>query len=115
MDRRTVRILAPLAALALIHAAVRYIADPRAIDGLIRPLMAVWFAGLGATYALIWVGHDLGMRWLPMFGIASAVGFLLDNLGVLSAHPTPPGMTALNWIGLGLGLSLSVLGFALRE
>jgi hypothetical protein len=61
MDFRSVRAVAPLAALALIHAVGRFVGDPREISGIIRPLMALWFAGLGATYALTWVGVGLGL------------------------------------------------------
>jgi hypothetical protein len=108
---RNARVLAPLALLALIHAVVRYIGDPRPIDGLIRPLIAIWFAGLGATYALLWVNNDRGRRLLPIWAIGGSLGFLLDNLGILS--PMPPGtlMTALNWVGLGLNIALAVIGF----
>jgi hypothetical protein len=105
------RVLTPLAALALLLAAVRYVGDPRPIDGIIRPLIALWFAGLGATYALLWTGHDLGRRLLGIGGIATALAFLLDSVGVLSS--TPPGtmVNAMNWIGVGLGIALAVVGF----
>lgn len=112
---RSVRTIAPLAALALVHAFGRYIGDPRPVDGIIRPLMAIWFAGLGATYALTWVGHGLGRRLMPLWGFGSALGFLLDNANVLSAVPVPPGMVAWNWVGVGLGVALAVTAIAARN
>lgn len=112
---RAVRAIAPLAALALLHAFGRFIGDPRPIAGIIRPLMALWFAGLGATYALTWVGHELGRKLLPVWGVASSVGFLLDNAGFLSSVETPPGIVAWNWVGVGLGLALAATAFAVRD
>jgi hypothetical protein len=112
---KSVRTIAPLAALALLHAFGRYIGDPRDVEGLIRPLMAIWFAGLGATYALTWVGHDLGRRMMPVWGIGSALGFLLDNAGLLSIAPTPQIVIAWNWVGVGLGVALAVTALAARN
>ncbi len=106
--------LAALAAIALIHAAIRYIIDPRPIDGIVRPLIAIWFAGLGATYALTWVGHDLGRKLLPIWGIGSMIGFLLDAFGLLSGTPSDV-VQALNWMGLGLGIVLAVLSYTMRN
>lgn len=115
MDFRSVRAVAPLAALALIHAMGRFIGDPREVAGIIRPLVALWFAGLGATYALTWVGHGLGRRLLPLWGVASSIGFLLDNANVLSTTPTPPSIVSWNWVGVGLGLALAATAFAARD
>jgi hypothetical protein len=105
------RVLAPLALLALILAAVRYIGDPRPIDGLVRPLIALWFAGLGATYALLWTGHDLGRKLLGIGGAATAIFLFLDSLNILAATPAPSAINAMNWIGVGLEIALAVVGF----
>lgn len=107
--------LAALAALALIHALLRYVTDPRHIDGIVRPLIAVWFTGLGATYALNWVGHDLGRRLLPIWGIGSMVGFLLDALGILSPDSPTDFIQALNWMGVGLGVVLALMSYTMRN
>jgi hypothetical protein len=107
--------LTPLAALALIHATVRYIADDRPIDGIMRPLIAVWFTGLGATYALNWVGHDLGRKLLPIWGVGSMVGFLLDALGILAERPPNDFIQALNWMGVGLGIVLALMSYTMRN
>lgn len=91
MDFRSVRTVAPLAALALIHAVV----------------------ASSATYALTWVGHTLGRRLLPLWGIATSIGFLLDNANLLSITPTPPNIVSWNWVGVGLALAATA--FAARD
>lgn len=111
-----VRVILPLAVLALLHAFGRYVFDPRPVDGLLlRPLLAIWFTGLGVTYALTWVGHDMGRKLLLVWGILSSVGFLADNLNVLSLTPTPPEIVPWNWLGVGLGVSLAVTAYSTRK
>lgn len=107
--------LTALALLALLHTALRYIIDPRSIDGILRPLIALWFTGLGATYALTWVGHDLGRKLLPVWGIASVIGYLLDALGVMSSNAPSDLVQALNWMGVGLGIVLALMGYTFRN
>jgi hypothetical protein len=117
-DRRSsmnVRAIWPLAVIALLHAFGRYVFDPRPVDGLLlRPLLAIWFTGLGVTYTLTWIGHDLGRKLLLVWGIASAIGFLADNVGVLSPIP-PAEVTPWNWMGVGLGIALAVTAYATRN
>jgi hypothetical protein len=107
----TSRVLAPLALLSLLLAAVRYVGDPRPIDGIVRPLIALWFSGLGVTYALLWTGHELGRKLLGIGGVLTALALLLDGIGILSATPAGPMIMAMNWIGVGLGIALAVVGF----
>jgi hypothetical protein len=115
-NANAVRVILPLAVIALLHAFGRYIFDPRPVDGfLLRPLLAIWFTGLGATYALTWVGHDLGRRLLLVWGILSSVGFLADNIGILSTTPTPLEVVPWNWLGVGLGISLAVMAYSTRN
>ncbi len=110
------RVILPLAVLALIHAFGRYVFDPRPVDGLLlRPLLAIWFTGLGVTYTLTWVGHDLGRKLLLVWGIASSIGFLADNFSILSATPPPAEILPWNWLGVGLGIALAVTAYAARK
>ena len=110
-----VRMIWPLAAIALLHAFGRYVFDPRPVEGvLLRVLLAIWFAGLGVTYTLTWIGHDLGRRLLLIWGIASSIGFLLDNLAILSVPP-PREVEPWNWMGFGLGIVLAVMAYATRN
>lgn len=110
------RTIMPLAVLALLHAFGRYVFDPRAVDGLLlRPLLAIWFTGLGVTYTLTWVGHDLGRKLLLVWGIASSIGFLADNFAILSPTPPPAEILPWNWIGVGLGIALAVTAYSTRK
>jgi hypothetical protein len=115
-NANAVRVILPLAVLALLHAFGRYVFDPRPVDGfLLRPLLAIWFTGLGVTYALTWVGHDLGRKLLLVWGVLSSLGFLADNLNILSRVPTPPEVVPWNWLGVGLGISLAVISYSTRN
>jgi hypothetical protein len=52
---------------------------------------------------------------MPVWGIGSALGFLLDNAGLLSIAPTPQIVIAWNWVGVGLGVALAVTALAARN
>lgn len=108
----TTRTLGALATFVLLHAFVRYVIDPRAIDGaVLRVLLSIWFVGLGVTYTLTWMAHPMSRRLLLIWSIGSAMGFLLDNIGILTANPPSTTITALNWMGVGLGMALAVVGY----
>jgi len=110
----TMRVLAPLATIALVHAFGRFVGDPRPITGILRPLLALWMTGLGASYALTLVGHEWSRRMLIIWGVGSAIGFGADNFGLLSAS-APAGIVAWNWVGVGLGIALAVTAYAMKE
>lgn len=112
---RAIRTIAPLAALALLHAIGRFIGDPRPTGLFLRLLLSGWLAGLGAAYALTWVGHELGRKLLPTWGVGSSLGFLLDNVQVLSSQPPPDAIQIWNWVGVGLGVALAVTAFAAKD
>src|SRR5262245_42275334 len=110
------RTLLPLASIVLIHAFGRYVFDPRSVDGfLLRPLLSIWFVGLGVTMTLTWVNHPFSRRLLLVWGGLTALGFLLDNIGILSLEPTPAGIVAWNWVGVGLGVALAVVAYMAKE
>lgn|SRR5574341_266748 len=112
-NRRSLRIILPLAILVLIHAFGRYVGDPRPADGpVLRALLSLWFTALGVTYTLTYSGSDTGRKLLLVWGILTSVGFLADNLGIMPAQPPTPAVAAWNWVGVGLGMALAFTAYA---